>query len=196
MHRIICGVLLVAVMTLPAPTLAAREYILATTKDGRQVALYPDGTWEYIQIPAEEAWTSYLQFTDFRAQHFQEDYRRDILPSAHLRFFFGFKNLTDKTVLGIIFRARYWDVFGEIRYSSGLMRIEEVIPPGKSNNPSIFWYYEDYQDAYNKLRWLVESGTLKVTVNVYKVAFSDGTVIEFPGELWIPPATASADSSR
>lgn len=175
---------------------AQNKVILATTENGRKVKLLPDGTWKYVALPEEEDWSKIVWFKDFKSAHLDADYSRSSKPyGAHVRLYFQFENLSSKKIAGLIYQVKCKDAFGDTIYSTNL-KDNLVLAPDQSNPMDAFWYYEDNEfvpgEPYDKLKGAVQAGTLKVSVAVTKIAFYDGTVLEFPKDIWMSPSPESA----
>ncbi|MFQ5796515.1 MAG: hypothetical protein ACE5JP_15900, partial [Candidatus Bipolaricaulia bacterium] len=157
---------------------SGNQVILATTEDGRKVELMPDGTWRYLPRPEEQDWSKIVELKSFKATYLGRNFFRGEGPQlAHVRLYLQFKNISDKTITGLAYEMRFRDAFGDIVYSDSV-KDNIVIQPGRANPMSEeYWYYDEEEIGYDKLRDSVQAGTVKVSVNITKIAFADGIVL-------------------
>jgi len=171
------AILSLIALTILAPVhgLGARDYIVAFTEDGHEVALYTDRTWEYLSHREEQDWTSYIHLEKVNVQYID-----GIIPET--RFELVFKNVGDKTIIGIQFSPKFLDPFGDpIGAIFTLFEVLDVVPPGEHGTGvvGLFRSTSDLPQKEKDFVWLIEAGIVKMAVSVEKVAFADGTVISF-----------------
>lgn len=167
--------------------------ISAVTENGQQVVLYPDGTWRYVFSRDETDWTNVVWFTGFTAEHFDEDWSRS-KPTyeAHVSLSFRFFNLSDKEIAGLMYDVVFKDAFGD-EIETLTIKDNMIIPPNEFS-PKKSWYFTPSllapltKGSYEKLRPIVQAGTLRVVLTVTKIAFMDGTVVEFSKANWMAPS--------
>ena len=124
-----------------------------------------------------------VEFVNSRVESLPADFSRDSKPyGAHVRAYFQFRNNSKKTLTGLVYETTFLDSFGDVLYKT-TMKDQLKIPPGKTNRMSSFWYWEDNKfidgQPYDKLQSAAGAGTIKVKVKIKKVAFEDGTVVNF-----------------
>ena len=121
----------------------------------------------------------YITFVKAKLERFEKDYDRNSKPySAHVRAYFQFKNISNKTITAIKFDFAFKDVFGDILYDNSA-KYDLNLPSGEKNPMNLYWYWEDsYSSPYKKLWSPVESGNVKTEVSITKIVFSDGSIIE------------------
>ncbi|MDP8204234.1 MAG: toxin-antitoxin system YwqK family antitoxin [Candidatus Tenebribacter mawsonii] len=121
----------------------------------------------------------YIKFVKAKLERYEKNYDRNSKPySAHVRAYFQFKNKSQKKIVAIKFDFTFKDVFGDILYD-GSAKYDLNLSSGEKNSMNLYWYWEDsYSSPYKKLWSPVESGNVKTEVNVTKIVFSDGSIIE------------------
>ena len=72
------------------------------------------------------------------------------------------------------------DKFGDILYETGDLKYQIIIQPNSKNSMDQYWYWEDgSRSAYDKLWDAVVSRTVELKVDILKVVFDDGNIIEY-----------------
>ncbi len=122
-----------------------------------------------------------IELIDYKVEKWDEDYSRSSGPYRnHVRAYFQFKNLSDITLTGIIFEVMFSDKFGDILYETGDLKYQIIIQPNSKNSMDQYWYWEDgSRSAYDKLWDAVVSRTVELKVDILKVVFDDGNIIEY-----------------
>ncbi len=122
-----------------------------------------------------------IELIDYKVEKWDEDYSRSSGSNRnHVRAYFQFKNLSDITLTGLIFEVIFSDKFGDILYETGDLKYQIIIQPNSKNSMDQYWYWEEgSRSAYNKLWDAVASETVEVKVDILKVVFDDGNIIEY-----------------
>lgn len=182
-------IILCCLMTFGTSALA----LTAFTDKGRWVTLNSDGTWNYLEVESAENWQKLLQFMDFFVEH--DWITRTGGPFGDTVLCYPqFKNMTDKTITGLILNLRYLDGTNELLHEEEDLRYNVLIRPGETNSVESYLYYDKThsRNIYLKLKDGAMAGTLKVTLCIKRIAFNDGSNLDFLHETW--RACSAADS--
>lgn len=91
-----------------------------------------------------------------------------------------FKNVSDRTIVGLRGRLSVLDGFGKEVYGFGF-RDDDKLLPGKESRRGSGYQFEDNQfiddQPYDKILPLIVGGTAKYHARVTRIAFEDGTVL-------------------
>jgi hypothetical protein len=126
-----------------------------------------------------------VEFVNYKILKLPADYSRDSKPyGSHVRAHFQFRNNSNKTLTGLIYKVEFLDSFGDVLYKITSVKHQLKISPEEVNPiDAWYWYWEDNQyindEPYDKLHAAASAGTIKVRVTIQKAAFNDGTVVEF-----------------
>ena len=158
---------------------------VVTTKDGKQVLLKDDNTWEYVDqnsenqptsIPikanyadeAVEVWNAYLELGE-------------VNYSNAVRLYIDYKNNTDKKVIGVSINVSITNPFGKTVYEN-TFNDEVVLEPLERLKNDTYWYFQDNQfiddEPYDGLWQMAQKGTAKIKTKILTVIFEDGTVLK------------------
>lgn len=170
MRIIILGVIAFVLGTVAA---AADEKVITT--DGRAIILKDDGTYEITGLK-KARWQDYVIVVGALFRHTKRDFSQviDFMPK--------FKNMSNKTIVGIEFTSTFRNVFGKkIKVLSGT--VEESIKPGKISTARMFYVFKDNQfidgEMYDKLLTLVTEKTGKHIETVSSIVFEGGEIVKF-----------------
>lgn len=146
-----------------------------TTRDGRVVVLKDNGTYE-IQAENKAKWQDYVALEKALFRKTERNYSQviDYMPN--------FRNVSDKTIIGIEFLTDFRNVFDKsVKKLKGT--VEERIAPSKNSKNKLFYAFKDNQfmtgETYDKLLPLVTVKTGKQEVTVTTIVFEDGQVMKF-----------------
>lgn len=145
------------------------------------------------QIHAQEAsWLKSVDYLMMLFNHYEEDYSRLSPPyKRHIKLYFEFKNVTtNKLIVGIEFRARFFDAFGDLIHETENLKLHTNLNPGDTTNLNSYWYYEDtwpLEGPYSRLAPLIMERNIQSEVAVCRIAFSDGQVLSFDKLEWVRP---------
>jgi hypothetical protein len=90
-----------------------------------------------------------------------------------------FKNLTDKTIVGLRGRVEVLDGFGKVAFSFGFRDDDKIEPKTEAGRGAYNFDHNQFEDddPYSKLYPLIEAGTAKYQVTVTNIAFADGSIL-------------------
>ena len=155
----------------------------AYTEDGRKVLLKDDNTWEYFQIPQEQDWKKYVDYTncyyDFGTKAFSS------IQLVKLEFVFLNKSATE--IVGLEYDVKFLDAFGDLVYITHFKDYVRI-KPNEEYEPDTYWYFDEFKDAYKKIAGSARNKTLHTLLSVTRIAFDDGTVLNFEEKLWFKPS--------
>ena len=148
-----------------------------TMKDGRQIVVKDDFTWDYVAEVkpitakyAEEAvsvWDKALLRED-------SDYEKRIGLYLH------YQNNTDKKVIGLIVKVTIVNPFGKAALDT-TFEDEVVLEPNERQKSDKFWVFKDNQfiddEPYDRMSNMADNGTAKINTQILKVVFEDGTIL-------------------
>ena len=120
-----------------------------------------------------------VELINFRMECLGEDFSRNDKPyGSHVRFYPGFRNNSDSTIVGIKYDIRFLDGFGDLLHKESIkehLRLE----PWKESAIGKYWYWEDNEfihgEPYDKLWAAISSNTIKIRVKFKKIALDDGS---------------------
>jgi len=108
-----------------------------------------------------------------------------------IKLLFGFQNLTDKEITGVIFKFSLFDGFNKLLFERSYkanLKLQAKGATGRGNYyniidkdkgvVSLYYYKSDDKYKYEMLYSSAKNETLRADVVVYKVVFSDGTYWE------------------
>lgn len=124
-----------------------------------------------------------VEFVNYKVTSLPANYSRDSRPQeAHIRAYFQFKNNYDKTLTGLLYKVKFFDMFEDLLYVTSC-KDHLSISPGNVNPMDTFRYWEEYPlmagEPYEKLRASAGRGAIKVEIAIQKAVFIDGSIIEF-----------------
>jgi prepilin-type processing-associated H-X9-DG protein len=90
-----------------------------------------------------------------------------------------FKNLTNKTIVGLRGHVAVLDGFGKTVYSFGFRDDDKIAPNSEAGRGAYNFDHNQFEDddPYSKMFPLIEAGTAKYQTTVTNIAFADGSVL-------------------
>lgn len=128
--------------------------------------------------PKGDASTKAVEFIDYRIR-----YDRAWGLLGGIEAYFQFRNNSNKTLTGVVYRVDYYDDFGDTLYTTEPLKHPMRVPPGEKNElESHAWRYSGSSlssSAFDKLEAAAKAGIIKVRVRILRASYSDGSVVDF-----------------
>lgn len=187
-----CCVVLFFVIAMATSAIIAVSYIFAeevvTTKDGKEILLKNDKTWEYvIGKPANIKYAEDAIVVWDKSLTLEEGEYSNKFVALKLHY----KNNTDKKVAGISVFVSIKNPFGKVVLEN-TYEDEVAVEPDEQMKSNTYWEYEDNPFINGQpfdLMWqMAQHGTAKIETKVLKVVFADGTLLESKSKTKRPAA--------
>ena len=163
--------LAIALSALALPVLAE----VVQLQDGRSVELKEDGTYAFVEAEAPSS-DAYVEFKESFFTHHVSEYKQ-----KSVRFMPVFKNVGEKRIAGLKFKAVFLNAFGE-EIASHEGDIDEQIKPGQTSSANIFYVFKDNQflggEMYDKLLPMVTNKSGSINVTATMIALEGNEVID------------------